>query len=141
MNHEEHQEQVSALIDDELEEKYENDLFLHLTSCSQCRDFLKESLRLYIEISSKKPRDMEYHASYNPEHRGTHISGRNVVPTALSEKRGIRSFLTAGFILVLALSTGLFFSAVTLIMPVDDQSFKEIQYEIYPQSYGGKVLR
>ena len=55
MNHESYQQQVSQLVDDELDESLEQDLFVHLGSCIECRDFLKSSWQIQSDIHSRKP--------------------------------------------------------------------------------------
>jgi len=45
MTCEEHQEQISELIDNELEEQQSPALFSHLSTCEECRRFLHTTLR------------------------------------------------------------------------------------------------
>jgi anti-sigma factor RsiW len=56
MNHEPYQQQISQLVDDELDESQERDLFVHLGSCTECRTFLKSAWQMQIDIQSRKPR-------------------------------------------------------------------------------------
>ncbi len=55
MKHEQFQELVSLFIDRELDVKGEQELFVHLSSCEECRGFLKTSLTLQGDILESKP--------------------------------------------------------------------------------------
>ncbi len=56
MNHEVYQQYISQYIDGELNDALENNLFLHLGSCRECRDFLKSSIQMQNDIVAAKPR-------------------------------------------------------------------------------------
>ena len=56
MNHELFQQHISQLIDNELSESLEQDLFIHLGSCKECRNFLKTSWQMQSDIQIGKPR-------------------------------------------------------------------------------------
>ncbi len=46
MSHEHYEEQISAMVDNELGEGSLSELFTHLAECSACREFFQSSLRL-----------------------------------------------------------------------------------------------
>jgi anti-sigma factor RsiW len=46
MTHDQYQEQISRLIDHDLREEDSSQLFTHMASCRECREFLNSSLRL-----------------------------------------------------------------------------------------------
>jgi anti-sigma factor RsiW len=56
MNHEQYQELASQFIDHELGPESEQELFLHLGTCTECRDFLKASWQLQADIFATKPK-------------------------------------------------------------------------------------
>ncbi len=56
MNHEHHEQLVSQFIDRELDSRSENELFLHLSRCDSCRQFLRASWQLQADILQGKPR-------------------------------------------------------------------------------------
>ena len=53
MNCEQYQEYVSQFIDSELNNAGESSLFHHLSSCDNCRGFLKETLSLRSDLLNK----------------------------------------------------------------------------------------
>ena len=55
MNHEHYQQLVSEFIDREINAGDEQELFTHLNSCGECREFLKATLNLQGQIFEKKP--------------------------------------------------------------------------------------
>jgi predicted anti-sigma-YlaC factor YlaD len=57
MNHEHYQQLVSEFIDREIQAGDEQDLFTHLNSCSECREFLKASCRLQVEMAGTKAKE------------------------------------------------------------------------------------
>jgi len=46
MNHEQFQELVNLYIDGELDDKQSADMFLHLSICDDCRNYMSSSLRI-----------------------------------------------------------------------------------------------
>lgn len=46
MTHDQFQEQISRLLDNDLREEESTPLFAHLSSCRECREFLQSCLRL-----------------------------------------------------------------------------------------------
>jgi len=50
MKHDEYRELVSEYIDGEMRESDAEGLFRHLSTCGECRDFLKDSLELRSKI-------------------------------------------------------------------------------------------
>jgi predicted anti-sigma-YlaC factor YlaD len=54
MNCEQYEEYTSRFIDGELEIVSETELFKHLGTCEQCRNFLKEALNLRSELSNSR---------------------------------------------------------------------------------------
>lgn len=50
MDHEQYQELASEFIDEELGTKSEEELFLHLGSCTECRRFLRLCIRLQTDL-------------------------------------------------------------------------------------------
>lgn len=57
MNHDDYQQLTSQFIDHELGPGAEQELFVHLSSCGECRDFLKASWRLQVDIAATKPKE------------------------------------------------------------------------------------
>lgn len=57
MTHDHYQQLTSQFIDDELGPEAEQELFAHLSSCSECREFLKASWRLQVDIAATKPKE------------------------------------------------------------------------------------
>jgi predicted anti-sigma-YlaC factor YlaD len=55
MNHEHYQQLVSEFIDREISGGDEQELFAHLNSCGECREFLKATLSLQGQIRETKP--------------------------------------------------------------------------------------
>jgi hypothetical protein len=55
MNHEHYQQLASQFIDHELGPESEQELFLHLGACTECRSFLKASWQLQADIFATKP--------------------------------------------------------------------------------------
>ncbi|MEK6756840.1 MAG: zf-HC2 domain-containing protein [Bacteroidota bacterium] len=71
MNHEHYQQLASQFIDHELDAPSERELFLHLSSCAECRDFLRASWELQTEILGGKPkRDVEVERRVSREPKG-----------------------------------------------------------------------
>jgi hypothetical protein len=56
MNHEHYEQLVSQFMDKELDSRSEQELFLHLSTCEACRDFLRASWQLQADILQGKPR-------------------------------------------------------------------------------------
>lgn len=54
MNHPHYQELTSQFIDRELGPEGEAELFGHLGTCAECREFLKESVRLQADLAMGK---------------------------------------------------------------------------------------
>lgn len=52
MTHNEYQEQISQLIDGELEWKQQPALFTHLSACNECRLFLNSAITLRSKIAA-----------------------------------------------------------------------------------------
>lgn len=57
MNHEQYQQLASQFIDRELQSDAEQQLFLHLGTCTECREFLKASWKLQTDIYATMPKD------------------------------------------------------------------------------------
>ncbi len=57
MNHDDYQQLASQFIDHELGPEAEQELFAHLGSCTKCREFLKASWRLQVDITATKPKE------------------------------------------------------------------------------------
>lgn len=54
MTHHEYQEQISQLIDGELEGSSQPALFSHLGTCAECRGFFQKSLQLRYLLSAER---------------------------------------------------------------------------------------
>lgn len=52
MTHDDHQEQISELIDGELATQSQSALFGHLSNCSECRTFLNSTLALRSKLAT-----------------------------------------------------------------------------------------
>lgn len=50
MSHEHYEEQISAMVDNELGEGSMAELFAHLAECNTCREFFQSSLRLRAKM-------------------------------------------------------------------------------------------
>jgi len=55
MRHEIYQQYVSQFVDGELKESLEEELFVHLGSCRDCRRFLRTSWQVQLDIQHQKP--------------------------------------------------------------------------------------
>ena len=55
MNHEHYQQLMSEFVDREINAGDEQELFTHLNSCGECREFLKAALNLQGQILETKP--------------------------------------------------------------------------------------
>jgi anti-sigma factor RsiW len=56
MNHEHYEQLVSQFMDRELDSRSENELFLHLSTCDNCRRLLRASWQLQTDILQGKPK-------------------------------------------------------------------------------------
>lgn len=57
MNHEHYQQLISEFIDREIRAEEEQELFSHLNSCAECREFIKASFRLQVDMAGTKARE------------------------------------------------------------------------------------
>ena len=77
-----YQEQVSQLIDNELEEQESPAMFAHLSTCAECRGFLHTSLRLRSGLQEHGPLLAPTHV--DEKVLGTAPSKRRLVPDRLA---------------------------------------------------------
>jgi anti-sigma factor RsiW len=57
MNHERYQELASQFVDHELGPESEQELFQHLGTCTECREFLKAAWQLQADIFATKAKE------------------------------------------------------------------------------------
>jgi anti-sigma factor RsiW len=58
MTHIEFQQSISLYIDNALNDKESSDLFAHLAECSECRTFMKISMRVRSQIANEELSDV-----------------------------------------------------------------------------------
>ena len=58
MTHNEHQQRISLYIDNELNDKESSELFAHLAGCSECRTYMKISMRVRSQIANEELADV-----------------------------------------------------------------------------------
>jgi hypothetical protein len=68
MNHEHYQQLVCEFIDREIRAEDEQELFAHLNSCIECREFMKATLNLQSQILETKPTRIASPRSTRPEY-------------------------------------------------------------------------
>jgi len=76
MNHEHYQELASQFIDHELGPESEQELFLHLGSCTECRNFLRASWQLQVDIFATKPKETSQFSAARAKERQSISQGR-----------------------------------------------------------------
>ena len=68
MDHNQYQEQISQLVDNELSGRRSPKLFAHLSTCGECRQFLQKSLQLRSRIVATPPPELSAklrHSTWN----------------------------------------------------------------------------
>ena len=58
MTHTDHQQRISFYIDNALDDKEASKLFAHLAECSECRTYLKISMRVRTQIANEELADV-----------------------------------------------------------------------------------
>jgi len=118
MNCEQYQEYISQFIDYELDGINESSLFQHLSSCDECRGFLKETMSLRSELLNKQ-------AAIVPESLNRKILANIIKPTSQSfewVKRGrVISLRAFGFVLALTILTSVALTSLFYHSAVDSQ--------------------
>ena len=117
MNHEHDQELVSEFIDREIRAGDEQDLFTHLNSCGKCREFLKASCRLQVEMAATKPRNHE---------RGSYAVDRQPVHREFRRSKRRSSISTFILLVMVTLIVGILFSANVTVQRSPDASTEEV---------------
>jgi predicted anti-sigma-YlaC factor YlaD len=116
MNHEDYQQLASQFIDYELGPESEQELFLHLGACTECRNFLKASWQLHADIFATKPRRTVETGTKRREDRGRFDADR--IALSATANRSLSSRIrTAALLIVLVLIIGLFWSATISMQP------------------------
>jgi predicted anti-sigma-YlaC factor YlaD len=117
MNHERYQQLVSEFIDREIHAEDEQELFNHLNSCSECREFLKASCRLQVEMAVTKPRSSE---------RGSNAVDRQPVRREFRRSRRRSSISTFVLLVMVTLIVGILFSANVTVQRSPDTSTEQV---------------
>jgi anti-sigma factor RsiW len=58
MTHTDHQQHISLYIDNALNDSESSELFAHLAECSECRKYMKISMRVHSEIADEELADV-----------------------------------------------------------------------------------
>lgn len=71
MTHDQFQEQISRLLDNDLHEEESISLFTHLLTCHECREFMQSSLKLRSGLAASSLNvpasvDMRLHQRFSP---------------------------------------------------------------------------
>ena len=116
MSHEHFQELVSEFVDRELSAEAEKVLFVHLAECDECREFLRESVRLNAELIATKVRTL---IAQQAAHRPTQAANRPAVVGTRPQSRyaRIRAF---AFLTIVIVVTSVFWS-MTLQRQTEEQ--------------------
>jgi hypothetical protein len=115
MNHEVYQQHISQLVDNELSESLEQDLFLHLGSCRECRSFLKSSWQIQSDIQKRMPRTQPGFANAKGPSQTQKLQDHPSVGSGFNRKTArapIRTFALA--VLVVALACIMFSTTITV---------------------------
>ncbi len=119
MNHEVYQQQISQLVDNELGESLEQDLFLHLGPCRECRSFLKSSWQIQFDIQKRMPRTQPGFADVEDSRRTRRLRDDPSVASGFSRRVArspIRTFAIA--ILILIFGCILFSTTISFNQPM-----------------------
>jgi hypothetical protein len=107
MNHEHYQQRISEFIDREIRAEDEEELFSHLNSCGGCREFLKASCRLRVDIALTKAKE-----SYPPARTpGSNIADRVPAHQIHQSSRSRSPISTFVLLAVVTLIVAMLFSA------------------------------
>jgi len=107
MSHEHYQQLASLFIDRELGPESEAELFLHLSSCVECREFLKASWQLQVDIFATKPKRSPSPARTQKRYVTDRGPARRVVSQTPTPSR----ISTFALLLMVTLIVGILFSA------------------------------
>jgi predicted anti-sigma-YlaC factor YlaD len=107
MNHEHYQQLVSEFIDREIRAEDEQELFAHLNSCSECREFLKASCRLQVEMALTKAKQTFQAMKTLPPY----IADREAAHRAYRSSRSRSPISTFVLLAVVTLIVAMLFSA------------------------------
>ncbi|MBN1397429.1 MAG: zf-HC2 domain-containing protein [Bacteroidetes bacterium] len=115
MNCEQYQEHISQFIDGELENVNESSLFQHLSTCDDCRGFLKETLSLRSEL-------LNNHTAIVPDSLNRKILSNNMITPGSRKsmsshfdwmKQGrMMSLKAVGLILAFSILTSVIFTSL-----------------------------
>jgi hypothetical protein len=117
MNHEYHQQLVSEFVDREIRAEDEQELFHHLSSCAECREFLKAACRLQIEMAATKPRDSD---------RGSYTADRRPVRHEFRQSKRHSRISTFVLLVMVTLIVGILFSANVTVQRPPETSAEEV---------------
>jgi hypothetical protein len=117
MSHEHYQQLVSEFIDREICAADEQELFGHLNSCADCREFLKASSRLQVEMAVTKPQNHE---------RGSYAVDRQPVRHEVRQSKRRSTFSTFVLLVMVTLIVGMLFSANVTVQRSPDASTEEV---------------
>ena len=107
MNHEQYQELASQFIDLEIGPESEQELFQHLGTCAECREFLKAAWQLQFDIFATKPKRSPSPARTQKRYVTDRGPALRVVPQMPTPFR----ISTFALLLMVTLIVGILFSA------------------------------
>ena len=117
MNHEHYQQLVSEFIDREIRAEDEQELFGHLNTCSECREFLKASCRLQVDMAVSKPQHRE---------RGSYAGDRQPVRHEFRQSTRRSSISTFVLLAMVTLIVVMLFSADVKVERFVDRESQEL---------------
>jgi hypothetical protein len=107
MNHEDYQQLASQFIDHELGPESEQEFFLHLGACTECREFLKVSWQHQVDILATKPK-----RSPSPTRtQNRYATDRGLVHRVVAQTPTPSHISTFALLLMVTLIVGILFSA------------------------------
>jgi anti-sigma factor RsiW len=115
MNHEAYQQHVSQFVDDELSESLEQELFLHLESCKECRAFLRTAWRMQSDIQRLRPQELRLsNASVTTTSSQRFVDRSAVSSPSLKKQMGLSVRTVALALLLVLLGCAMLSSSIRL---------------------------
>jgi hypothetical protein len=117
MNHEHYQQLASEFIDREIRAGDEQDLFSHLNSCGECREFLKATCKLQVEMAVTK---LQIHG------RGSYAADRQPARHEFRQSKRRSPVSTVILLAMVTLIVGMLFSTNVTVQRSPDASSEEV---------------
>jgi predicted anti-sigma-YlaC factor YlaD len=122
MNHEHYQQLVSEFIDREIRAADEEELFAHLNSCGECREFLKAACRMQADMAATKPQS---------HGRASYAVDRHPVRHQFRQSKRRSSISTVVLLVMVTLIVGMLFSANVTVQRSPETSTEEVAQPKY----------